>query len=76
MISLIYARRTLGWFKNVLLFQNHDGTPKYAQIHEKTPHKRFQLDRLRVGRVNLLLSFSGGLTSFWGKQNNISNVNF
>ena len=48
--------------------------PKFAQIHEKTPHKKFQLNRLRIGRVNLRLSFRGVLVAFLGKRSIISRV--
>ena len=49
--------RKSGWFKNTLLFQNQEGTPKLVQIREKTPHKKLQLDLLRIGWVNSIISF-------------------
>ena len=69
---------TLGWFKSTLLFQNQEGTPKFVQIHEKTALKNFQLDQLRIGRANPLISFTGVLAAFFwgGGQNNINDNNF
>ena len=35
-------------------FKIKRGPPKFVQILEKTPHKKFQLDRLRISRANPL----------------------
>ena len=56
-------------------FKIKRGSPKFVQIREITPHKKFQLDRLRIGRANPLLSFRG-IGGFLGGQNNISYNNF